>query len=477
MAKELKMKSIHAATVMFEAEHKECVRVLPYTKDGQMLVHFYVYNDEYKIPKDLKEEAQKYFNSMNVELEWSDLYNNSVNVLKVQHLEYSLSKPKALTASQVEEMNNVIERNLSVLLKHRNVTSVQASFKIKNSKQTDEPCITIYVLGKGFIPFGESVFPTAFEGYPVDVMNGFWMRAGRYVRCPEAAQEQSDVLCFGASIGVQGKEIQGTLGAIVKNGSTFYALSCDHVMNWEESRRIIHPGLLDHLNCLKYYLGQYKCAVNDLTGLETQWSVETLTSNEELLSKFEELKSIKENHRGGYANRYNRKIIEKTEGIFEGKVEPRVIGEYIDGVSGNVKWTDGKEYYVDAAIAVLFTEEVESLKESRWARMFGTHIKPGSECCSANHQALLSAHKLCKSGRTTGYTEINSELFGSIEAPFYLKPPLCELQTPFLACLSKKYSCKNCGGSQEDLVVEKPRRCKECDQIEARLCEKLWFKR
>ena len=165
---------IRATTMMFEAEHEECIRVLPYEKDGQFVVQFYVYNGESGIAKDLEEEAQQFFEDMNVKLEWSDLYNNSVNVLKVQRLEHSFGKCKTLTASQVDEMNDVIEKNLPELSKHRNITSVQASFKITNSTQIDKPCITIYVLGKGLIPFRESVFPNSLEGYPVDVVNGFW---------------------------------------------------------------------------------------------------------------------------------------------------------------------------------------------------------------------------------------------------------------------------------------------------------------
>ena len=215
--------NIRAATMMFEAEHEECIRVLPCEKDGQFVVQFYVYSGESGIPEDLEEEAQQFSKDMNVKLEWSDLYNNSVNVLKVQRLVHSSGKPKTLTASQIDEMNDVIEKNLPELSKHRNITSVQASFKIINSTQTDQPCITIYVLGKGLIPFGESVFPKSFERYPVDVVNGFWRRAGRFIDTSEGlieGQRQNDVLKLGASIGVKGKEASGTLGAIVKGGST-----------------------------------------------------------------------------------------------------------------------------------------------------------------------------------------------------------------------------------------------------------------
>ena len=32
---------IRTATMMFEAKHEECIRVLPYKKDGQIVVQFY----------------------------------------------------------------------------------------------------------------------------------------------------------------------------------------------------------------------------------------------------------------------------------------------------------------------------------------------------------------------------------------------------------------------------------------------------
>ena len=67
------VRDIRAATMMFEAEHGECIRVLPYIKDGQIVVQFYVYSGESGIPKDLKEEAQTFFEDMNVKLEWPDV--------------------------------------------------------------------------------------------------------------------------------------------------------------------------------------------------------------------------------------------------------------------------------------------------------------------------------------------------------------------------------------------------------------------
>ena len=62
-----------------------------------------VFNGESGIPKDLKEEAQTFFEDMNVKLEWPDLCNKSVNILNVQGHEYSFGEPKSLTAPQVDE--------------------------------------------------------------------------------------------------------------------------------------------------------------------------------------------------------------------------------------------------------------------------------------------------------------------------------------------------------------------------------------
>ena len=46
-----------------------------------------------------------------------------------------------------------------------------------------------------------------------------------------------------------------------------------------------------------------------------------------------------------------------------------MIGRYNDGISHNVTWTDNQEYFIDAAIAQLISEEVHSLRNSDAAEM------------------------------------------------------------------------------------------------------------
>ena len=476
-----RVRDIRAATMMFEAKHEECIRVLPYLKDGQIVVQFYVYSGESGIPKDLEGEAQQFFKKMNVKLEWSDLYNNSVNVLKRQRLVYSSEKPKTLTASQVEQMNDVIEKNLPELSKHRNITSVQASFKIKNSTRTDEPCITLYVLGKGCFPTGERKFPKALGDYPVDVVNGFWTRAGstEYWE-PNSAQKPSKILCSGVSIGVQGNEAAGTLGAIVKNGSSFYALSNHHVMNSEQSNLIVHPSLYDHLNYLRYYLAQYRREVKEVTDLESQVSVDKLTTREALVSNFEELKSRKDIYVQGYSSEDElfMGLIEMAEEDFQrGKEPPREIGEWEAGACENFVWSDGKKYYIDAAIAKLFDKEVKTF-EGKTARLIGNDGKPRG--CSPVDKETIFNNRLCKSGRTTAYTEIENRIVGNkhnVQTPHYLiSSPSYDLRDlPFTSYETKEFACETC--EEKQFIVTdstEPLSCDKCVEKEATLRMRFW---
>jgi len=73
---------------------------------------------------------------MEVKLKWSDLYNNAANVLDIRPIVYPSDEPKILEPSQVDEISEIISKHLHVFDKHRNITAVQASFKITESKQT-----------------------------------------------------------------------------------------------------------------------------------------------------------------------------------------------------------------------------------------------------------------------------------------------------------------------------------------------------
>ena len=486
LAIERKLKNVVTKTIEFEANHKECVRVLPYSDGGQAKVHFYVlsqfYSGESGVPQELKAAAQKCFGDMEVELQWFDLYNDMTKILKAPPFEFSFGKPKRLKESQVYDINETIKRNLHVLVRHHNITAVQASFKITKSRQTIQPCIAIYVLRKGFIPDGEFPLPRRLGSYPVDIVDGFWLRVnldGPWI--PNKAQKQSKVLKLGASIGVKGVNASGSLGAIVEADGNFYALSCDHVMKNPGELQIIHPARNDHLNYLNYHLQEYGKRITQilkresLFDLESHFLFDILGTELELLGKFQELKLIKESHsdpeRAKEKKRKNLEIHEKA--LEKGFGEPRVIGRYVAGVSRNVRWTDGQEYYIDVAIAQLTSDEVNKLRDSETVEVIGTGDIPSGECS----ERVKAENELCKSGRTTGYTRSGRHEDPSI----FAKSPLYEVSAQnkqLMDVLRRVKLCHKCtmrSGVSERLTSSNPF-CDSCTVDARTLSEWLWMK-
>ena len=472
--------NIVAMAIDFEAKHRECVRVLTYTYDGHVKVKFYVLSGKTGIPETLKAAAQDYFKEMNVKLEWLDLYKDADEILQIRPLEYPSDKRKALTDSQVNEINKIISENLHVLVRHSNITAVQPSLKITNSKQTETPCITLYVLCKGVIPDGECIFPLTLGFYPVDVVDGMWFRTDD-PWTPNEAQEQSEVLCLGASIGVKGEDAAGTLGAIVKDDEIFYVLSCDHVMRHSKELKIIHPAQKDHLNYLNYHLQQYGLRIKHIIDKESchmlanQLSFGYIAGFEELLNKFQDLKRIKETHqRHTRVTERKLKAVELHEKAFEkGLTPPRVIARYSVGISCNMTWNDGQQYYIDAALTELTPQEVDSLRESQTAEMIGTADCPSGECSSR----LKASGELCKSGRTTGFTKSGRHVQPSI----FLRAPLYEVnsQNESLVSVLKRVrlcqSCKERSGVREQLESTTAA-CDSCKKDTDTLCDSLWLK-
>ncbi|XP_068735737.1 uncharacterized protein [Montipora capricornis] len=473
------------ASMKFEAEHEECVRVLPYKENDQVVIRFYVFSGESGALESLKVAAQEFFAKMKVELRWLDLYNNAVNILNVTPLGYVCgeSHELALEAYQVDAINEVINENLSKFDKHRNVTSVQASFKVTNSQQTREPCIRIYVLGKGFIPMGESKFEPFLGPYPVDVVDGFWYRT-RDIWTPNQAQKQNDVVCLGASIGVKGEGGCGTLGAIVEDGvGGLYALSCDHVIKHGPivQNEIVHPGLDDHLNYLRYHLCEYAHWIDEITGPgneETEISGAENLQKPEMREKFNRLRELKEaNLNSERCLQWILKKAEEHEEAFKaGLKEPRVVGSYTKGLRCNFKWTNDKEYFVDAAIAKLTDDEVIRLKESKIVQVIGRGVRPNGECCPVKD--IMNAELLCKSGRTTGYTENGHVVDASVDAPGFLAPPMFEAQSDATFNIRLPHTaCPESDTRQTSQSQMEPIHGMTCKKMFSNVvCERVWRK-
>ena len=477
-----KLKYVVTTAIDFEANHRECVRVLPYLDGGLTKVHFYVFSGKSGVPQKLKDAAQECFGEMKVKLEWFDLYNDATEILKVTPIEFPSGKPERLNESQIYKINEVINKNLHVLVKHRNVTAVQASFKITNSKQTKQPCIAIYVLGKGSIPLGEFQFPRTLGDYDVDVVDGFWFRTGKDDPWePKKGQEPREVLRLGASIGVRGEKGCGTLGAIVKSDGNFYALSCDHVMK-HPPREIIHPAQDDYLNYLNYHLQEYAKQIYYIIEREARYTLKTqlsfgiLKEVDPLNEKFQELKSIKEDHFDKKrAREENKEEANRHEQVLERglRTPPRVIGRYIAGISHNVEWTDNQEYFVEAAIAQLNSEEVDSLRNIDVPEVIGTLKRPSGKCSSR----FTASGDLCKSGRTTEYTKSGRHA----RPEMYLRDTSYELNarnTNLVHIVKQVSLCRGCleaSGVQDDVTRTLPP-CSYCEEDRITLRDNVWWK-
>ena len=83
-----------------------------------------VFNGESGIPKDLKEEAQTFFEDMNAKLEWPDLYNKSVWMFNGTSIH--LANPNhwlllRLMSGSDEELYSLIPRKVQD--RHKNKTT------------------------------------------------------------------------------------------------------------------------------------------------------------------------------------------------------------------------------------------------------------------------------------------------------------------------------------------------------------------
>lgn len=461
-------------TKKFEEEHEECVRVLPYRKEfDQVEVCLYVCSGKSGILEDLKEAAEEVFVHKQIDVRCLDLYNKGSRVLKVKNLKYPSGKPGRLEEDQVDKISDIISKNLHFFSNHRNVTAVQPSLKVTESKQTTESCITVYVLGKGQIPIGESEIPQSVDGYPVDVVDGFWYQTHGEPWKPNDAQKSFTHIRLGASIGVEGKKASGTLGAIVEDkndSSKFFLLTCNHVVNGGEQPKIIHPAWNDYLNValwnLRSYLkwlnivapGPRAGEIDNLLGALDDPKTSWLDDPKTLRSKFNEVNEIEGQHVELIMDdrtdpdeieftdeRYKqsfRRYFSDDVGVREKRVQtlrnsrrpelekykhnflhclenpPRGVATFIKGIKSNVQF-HGKKYYVDAAVAELSQVEVDALRDRGTIELVGTEYSPNGNCTATDD--IKKARELCKSGRTTEFTVTKELLRKWDDAPVYVR--------------------------------------------------------
>ena len=387
---------IKGKTTTFEAEHKECIRVLPYTNaSGRVYVQLYVFCDKNGIPKELKADAQEFFGETGVELRWTNLYNYASNIPNIVSVDF-----KQLEVSQVNDVSKIINKNLHVFSKHRNITAIQPSLKETNSKQTNDPCIRVYVLGKGRVPLGESEIPNSVEDCPVDIVDGFWCETLGTLK-PLTAHRQEKYLRLGASIGAT--NFSGTLGAILKdNDDGLYLLSCDHVIKHEVGGKVTHPGSHHYSNSIDYHMTDYRSWIDrifePIIGFHPQ-----------LGNDFMQLRGAVNSACNYLGLLLHPKLIECENIILKLLSEPpRTVAEYVGGIREDVEFL-GKPFYLDVAIAKLTKEEEEALKKNGFVEIVDTTNYPDGNVTMGESQSKW--REWFKSGSYTGCTSLKSSFF------------------------------------------------------------------
>ena len=370
--------------------HKECIRVLPYEDASvQVYVQLYVFCDKNDIPKELKAAAQEFFGETGVKLKWTNLYNYASNKPNIVSEDF-----KQLEVYQVNYIGDIIKGNLPVFSKHRNITAIQPSLKLTNSKQANDPCIRVYVLGKGCLPFDESEIPNAVENCPVDIVDGFWSETS------DTPKPLMKYLRLGARIGVKDTGNFGTLGAIVKdNGGRFYLLSCDHVMRSVIGREIVHPAEHHHWTSLKYHLIVYHNCINNIFNQRDIFQ----HNQTDLVEYFRQLKrKVDSFYLGSYRP---QELIECEEKLHKLISEPpRTVVHFIDGICENVG-----EQYIDVAVAELTNEEIEALKRKGNVEVIDTKDYPDGNVTWDDSPDKTREWR--KSGSSTGYTSLKTNFF------------------------------------------------------------------
>ena len=301
---------MHRASIDLELENYPLLlRALPYVlEDNEKSIHLYVYSGDRGTVEELKKKAKTKFSKFNALIECTDL---AVTPFKTPPINFPENVEK-LDSETIKQINNYLQNNLCDFPSHRNITAIMAGKKVSESFYTNIPCITIYVMGKGRIPFAETELPRRLGDYATDVVEGFVTELNSHRMLYHTV---SRPLKLGVSVGVKGRRGAGTLGAIVKDSTgRMYVLSCEHVFNpvpGGEKPQIEQPAFIDyrnHIVALERELdrAQNREARNDLDYTKR---------------KLQEIKNLK----------------------------PRVIGSYTKGIKQNVSF-NGSKYYVDAAL-------------------------------------------------------------------------------------------------------------------------------
>ena len=394
-----------------------CIRAVPYENGaGQSLTMcLYMDTNGERIPNEIDKAAKEMFKNYEI----VDLHR-----LPLSKIVQRLSPSERQEAKDLADLSRTIEKNLHLFENRMNVTALKASYKVTSSIEKDTPCVTVFVLGKGKIPAGDTDIKEiknhesgVFKETEFDVAEGYYKLTNGPSLEGYARHLQS-----GVGIGVQGVGGAGTLGGFLEDEKgDVYILSNEHVLHpydAGEKKVIVQPSELDY-NVMheetEKILKQHTKKIKNIRA----------KNNEESNSVLEE------------TEREEKKEKERLSEIEKGK--PRRIGEYDCGLKGNCPVGD-KSVYVDVAIASLDKKKLSEMKSYKkwedqtnrcpvygfetnkyWNTKNNNYSPPNDEIVDFNsfqEQLRMKELRFMKIGKKSGFT--NEGCLTFIDAPLHL---------------------------------------------------------
>ena len=419
------------------AENLCCIRAVPYKNPNvnakSLIMHLYVDADEMGITDDFKDAAQKQFSDL-CEIEYEDLLSPPL---------CDLVQPcKKRKDEELSNLSKVIGKHLHLFDNRLNVTAVCASYKVTEFIEMDTPCVTVFVLGKGRVPAGETDIDeikkrnaSLFEDTPFDVAEGYYRPA-----YGSSLESFTLPLHGGLGIGVQGRRGAGTLGGFLEDEEgKLYILSNEHILNprvgmssrdatmGNPNEKIIEqPARSDYDKILKKANDKVKKLSLKKSNMEKSRQD---ADNPDNYVHFDEV-DVKRTEKNLTKARNELDEIESEK-------RPRQVGKYVCGLQDNVGG-----HFVDAAIALLDVKEshymrTDKLSEDETDRcpLYGFendgHFRPNGEFVDMVDLVggVTQGREFMKIGKKTGFTDKGSFHTG-YKTLFIKQPPALPKEEP-----------------------------------------------
>ena len=353
------------------------------------------------ITEDLEQAARVLF-ADNYCVEFVDLQRRPLCPTAIR-----LPQSKKNKEKELEELSSIVDEKFHVFDGRLNVTGVQASYKVVDSCEENVPCVTVFVLGKGKIPLGESEMDGSLLDVKLDIVEGYPQP------CDSSYKSYASPLFGGVGIGIEKSKKAGTIGGFFMDeneNEKRYLLTCEHVLRppgvKDPRSKVVQPAEID----FKEELAEAEAAV--------------AAHKKRLKKQKEKLKYCRPEKLGRYNDRVT-KTLKKLKKVQREKkdledLEPRSIGSYVCGFRGNelieIDANKHLRVHVDAAIAELCEDEVSEIEaekgdesEDECCPLYGfknnnAGFSPTGRILDLSELSDVPVNRLMKIGRTTRLT-------------------------------------------------------------------------